>query len=508
MINQPGEVVLRLLAAIGDPDKCHRGHLFAILRLLAHHKSHGQSLAPICTGYISKKSIVGESSIELLTSSRSEPKVPLNEIERSPKKRRLSDSIPAPVYNTSPSERQLRAFQAALEKESRFPDDYSNPEQWRQLPFPFVHSHLPRRRFNFTSVVDDAGQFLLSTFEWMGREFFTTLVDAVACLGLDGLTSAAFLLGTIGVGKSHLLAALAVLLRCQGKHVVYVPDCEFLVMSPVRYMAAAFLCCFSGQDKESRKKRDEIRSLHDLKAIKAWAERQYTLGIRFYYIIDHLNGLESSPGSMVTTLQLEEIRSFMLALYCDHIHVRANDERGYELRDRGQRKLVLQTMSDREIRSWTDRFAGRIPTFASNELERFHDYVGGVFLFYKPLLDYPDMAFGDAWASIRDGPMFRDARESIWMFANKIQTEQSKAAYETYISGAKAFVTGTEVKGICSHLIDHRHCYVQGGRGRVTSGLVRRELVAILEDYERNLTTHVVDCISPSPLALHQSWRS
>ncbi|KAJ7195448.1 hypothetical protein GGX14DRAFT_676580 [Mycena pura] len=495
----PGVVIKRLLAAIGDPEECHCGHLFAILRLLTHHKNHRMSLAPICTGYISKKSIVEESGftpIELLTSSRSEPKVQLNENEHSPKKRRLSESIPAPVYNTSPSERQLRAFQAAVEKESPFPDDYSKPEHWRHLPFPFVHTHLPQNRFNFNPV-DDAGQPLPKTFEWMGRESFTTLVDAVKCLELDGRRTSAFLLGTIGVGKSHLLAALAVLLRCQGKHVVYVPDCRDLVMSPVRYMAAAFLCCFSRQDKESRKKRDEIRSLDGLNAIKAWAEHQYTLGIRFHYIIDQLNALEPSHQSMATTLQLEEIRSFLLALYCEHVHVRsssANDQRGYELRSRGQDELVLnisQTLSEREIKSWTNRFSGRIPTFAPNELDRFYDYVGGVFLFYKPLLNYPGTAFGDVWTSILDEPVFQGARDSIRVFATKIWNKNNRATYETYLSGVKAFVTGTAVQGITSDLIDHRHCYVRNGLGHVTSGLARRELVTMLEDYDRNLTLSI-----------------
>ncbi|KAJ6585170.1 hypothetical protein B0H19DRAFT_414025 [Mycena capillaripes] len=379
----PVEVTSRLLAAIGDPERCYRGHLFAILRLLAHHKNHQLSLAPICTGYISKRSIVDESGltpIEPLPASRSEPKVQ-DETERSPKRRRMSEILPPTVHNTSPSERQLTALHAALEEESPFPNDYSKPEQWRQLPFPFVHSHLPQDRFKFDSVVDDAGQLLRSTFEWMGRESFSMLVNAVARLGLDGPEpSAAFLLSTIGVGKSHLLAALAVLLRRQGKRVVYVPNCEDLAMSPVRYMAAAFLCCFSGQDGESRKKRDEIRSLRDLEAIEAWAERQYTLGIRFYFIIDQLNALEPSARSMITPSKLERVRSFLLALYCKHVYVRsssANDQRGYELRGRGQHELVLnisQTMSDREIRSWTNRFAGRIPTFVPDELDRFHDY--------------------------------------------------------------------------------------------------------------------------------------
>jgi len=44
--------------------------------------------------------------------------------------------------------------------------------------------------------------------------------------------------GTVGAGKSHLLAALTCLLMRQGMLVVFIPDCNDLLADPARYFTA------------------------------------------------------------------------------------------------------------------------------------------------------------------------------------------------------------------------------------------------------------------------------
>ncbi|KAJ7902827.1 hypothetical protein B0H14DRAFT_3708282 [Mycena olivaceomarginata] len=96
--------------------------------------------------------------------------------------------------------------------------------------FPFVGWQLPFDRFTFQSVTngeeDAAHGHLYNTFTWMGRAAFPLLVDAVTRLRPNGAHHAAFFRGFSGVGKSHLLAALVLCLRHQGKTVVYIPDCQ------------------------------------------------------------------------------------------------------------------------------------------------------------------------------------------------------------------------------------------------------------------------------------------
>jgi hypothetical protein len=101
----------------------------------------------------------------------------------------------------------------------------------------------------------------------MGRAAFPLLVDAVTRLRPNGAHHAAFLRGLSAVAKSHLLAALMLCLRYQGKTVVYIPDCGNLIMCPVSYLAA-LLCAFPGETPEATQRQDEIRILDSLDTIK------------------------------------------------------------------------------------------------------------------------------------------------------------------------------------------------------------------------------------------------
>jgi hypothetical protein len=241
-------------------------------------------------------------------------------------------------------EAQLSALHTALslQEDTR---SFADPDCWQRLPFPFIYSHLPHHRFNFESVTAD-GIHLYNTFKWMGREVFPQLVDAVHELRTDGTASpTAFLLGAIGVGKSHLLATLAIFLHVAGKVVVYIPDCADLVNSPVQYMGAALLCAFSGSDSDSQQKRQQIRSLVDLPGIETWCRSQSASGTRFYFLVDQLNALESQKNSMATNATRERVRSLLLSLYTNHICVRgssANDREGYKLLRRPQRERVIR----------------------------------------------------------------------------------------------------------------------------------------------------------------------
>ncbi|KAJ6581529.1 hypothetical protein B0H19DRAFT_1115671 [Mycena capillaripes] len=498
----PPEVATNVLAAIGISETYHRGHLFAIIRLLYHFKK--DALTPLCTEYISQKSYTpgdgGISHIEQLTASISDP-ANLQGIDRPPvKRRRLSDSNLTSIIHVTPTEKQLEAFDSALNTVPADVGGYAMPDRWHQLPFPFIYDSLPYRFKLLPITSDDDDILVFHAFEYMGREAFPLLVEAVSGLGTSGSTPpAAFLLGAIGVGKSHLLAALTVFLRRQGKFVVYVPDCRDLVAAPVNYMAAALLCAFSGRDAENIKRRHQIRTLATAQELEAWCRKQHGSGIRLIFIVDQLNGLEERTSDMTTKVQRELAKSLLLSLYTGHICVRsssANDNHGYELLGRGQKELIInfrQTLTEAEVVSWMARFTARIPKFSYQELEWYNDYVGRVFLFYPLLLDYPGTMFATAWEQIQNTSLLRLTSRSIQQFATKILTTCEKATRENYLAGVRAFLTGTSTKSIRLDLIDHRYCTINevGDCGHVTSGLVRNELFQLLEKEDRNITLSI-----------------
>ena len=93
---------------------------------------------------------------------------------------------------------------------------FSSPTFSIELPFPYIGITL--QQFKIKS--DNQRHWF-----YIGREKFTELVNRVQALRESGDTSALWVYGTKGYGKSHLLAALVCYLTAQKEWVVYIPDC-------------------------------------------------------------------------------------------------------------------------------------------------------------------------------------------------------------------------------------------------------------------------------------------
>ena len=107
---------------------------------------------------------------------------------------------------------------------------FSNPAQKILLPFPSLYEQLPTIRFHLNNGI----------WKYMGREKFKELLKKVEELKQNPHVGL-WLYGTIGYGKSHLLAALVCHLVSRGDVVFYVPDCRILARHPLRYLKAAML---------------------------------------------------------------------------------------------------------------------------------------------------------------------------------------------------------------------------------------------------------------------------
>jgi hypothetical protein len=110
-------------------------------------------------------------------------------------------------------------------------DQLSRPACTTELPFPFPGMGKPIERFTFTDGI---------CWSYMGREYFITLLNEVTQL-MGSVTRKLSLYGTIGYGKSYLLAALVCYLTVHGTRIVYIPDCRECCEEPLTYFQAAML---------------------------------------------------------------------------------------------------------------------------------------------------------------------------------------------------------------------------------------------------------------------------
>jgi hypothetical protein len=155
---------------------------------------------------------------------------------------------------------------------------YSDPKIISNLPFPFV-GPIPTSRFKLNDR---------SSFEYMGREEFCMVLDAINQMGRQTYEDI-LILGTIGYGKSHILAAMVCYLIKTGKRVVFLPDCRCLVNEPVKYFRQALYLTF-GDQEPARRKIQDCRTLDDIKNFFKDASFDK---IKLYVIVDQINALES-----------------------------------------------------------------------------------------------------------------------------------------------------------------------------------------------------------------------
>ena len=170
----------------------------------------------------------------------------------------------------------------AVQQVSTTVETYCNPSICQKLPFMFIGA-VPKDRF----LLDEDLQF-----QYYGRERFQELYDAARSMRYHG-TRKYFLHGTLGSGKSYLLAALACLLTKQGMKVVYLPDCGEMMGDAFEYLRAGLRLAFTGSAEHDAL----LANCEDTKGllkICSAVSSEY----RLLFIVDQVNALD--PGDEVT----------------------------------------------------------------------------------------------------------------------------------------------------------------------------------------------------------------
>jgi predicted ATPase len=121
-----------------------------------------------------------------------------------------------------------------IEEAPHDPSFYADPGRVMSHPFP-LHNKFPRR-FDMSNA---------KTFSFMGRDRFAEVWETWRKINGDTLhRQAMYIYGSMGYGKSHILAALVCLLICSGERVIYVPGCGQAFKESLVYMKTAFLFAF------------------------------------------------------------------------------------------------------------------------------------------------------------------------------------------------------------------------------------------------------------------------
>ncbi|KAI5783170.1 hypothetical protein DFH27DRAFT_276400 [Peziza echinospora] len=117
------------------------------------------------------------------------------------------------------------------------------PEQYfDEMALPFLGSPNSVQRLGMDVSKD-------GTFVYYGRSKLQVIYQVAMEMRVYGLIKY-FLCGPLGIGKSHLIAALPCLLIRSGKKVAFLPDCRALVKAPLHCLLFALQFTFHGHPQE------------------------------------------------------------------------------------------------------------------------------------------------------------------------------------------------------------------------------------------------------------------
>ncbi|CAB5372250.1 unnamed protein product [Rhizophagus irregularis] len=123
------------------------------------------------------------------------------------------------------------------------PEVYSNSKTLISLSFPFLGNDEPVERF---SIKD-------GKFWYIGRKAFDDVLKIIKEFVFGDGYMKCFIYGTIGYGKSHILATIVWFLLRTGKRVVYLPDFHELAIDPVDYVKSALYLAYENNNYKINK---------------------------------------------------------------------------------------------------------------------------------------------------------------------------------------------------------------------------------------------------------------
>jgi hypothetical protein len=316
---------------------------------------------------------------------------------------------------------RIRTLHARLQKISNNPTDYQDPTRVFDLPFPSIHT-VPSRFAAPNNL----------TFAFIGREHFAKLWNAwLKIKSYIRYRQAIYVYGTMGYGKSHLLAALACLLVRQGERVVYLPDCRKMLSSPIPYLQKAFLFAFQDNDGYVNSVL-ECQTYNDLLSLT----RRFATG-KLCFIVDQINALdpEDDGKDNVQNPNKAALYDFLLEVVDPHIYITSASANHKSARHMAKKQTDDEKLpfmggmtkvsvvfcfnncllrppdaesSELEMEHWWLRHVGDFEAFSPADKKRVEDLTGCIPLLLRPFLGHAGKTLASLETHIWDDTTLAD----------------------------------------------------------------------------------------------------
>ena len=197
------------------------------------------------------------------------------------------------------------------------------------IPFPFIGKVPSQFSAEYTTVGGDRST--TPWFRYYGRKLMKEIYDDITKMDLRTTQSMYYLHGTLGYGKSYILAVLSVALIKKGYKVVYLPDCGRLARSFTEYLKNALLLTYANDTGAQ----EEFLGCQNANELTQWCvARSSRLDERLYFVIDQLNVLDNDLHSTNPThvdlrnecsKMIAELEAFHFLVFSGNFQHRINE---------------------------------------------------------------------------------------------------------------------------------------------------------------------------------------
>jgi hypothetical protein len=343
---------------------------------------------------------------------------------------------------------ELDAIRAKVQTLHEGTEWYSDPSKRGHLPFLFPSPRLPTDRFAFT------GGSIIPDFEYIGREEFKTVWDHVKEIQDRFSANRIYIHGTMGYGKSHILAALACYLARTGKPVVYLPDCREMLRNPLSYIQCALLCALGIYSPSDLSLRTKIRGCSSLaEIVQLFETRIYKSP--WFFVIDQMNAFdkEDCNEDEIANDTKDKLLRQLMAITSEHYlitsasanrktvkHMEQKQTGDIKLSLMGGMSTVTQIVAllsssltwlyQNEMKHWWSHYKERVPKFESCvERERVEYLTGRIPLLLRPLLKFNGKDFSDVEDSFLEQPEIMAIEKNIVAYSQAVKLKSNEAEY-------------------------------------------------------------------------------
>eukprot|EP00919_Chromeraceae_sp_WS-2016_P035662 GHVR01084574.1.p1 GENE.GHVR01084574.1~~GHVR01084574.1.p1 ORF type:complete len:737 (+),score=79.51 GHVR01084574.1:1073-3283(+) len=419
------------------------------------------------------------------------------------------------------AEDKLDPLVAAIRAVNYGLNEYKDPTMCLELPFPYTGEPHKRVATSMKGGVE--------YFKFNGREKYAELYAAVKSLGKEKRVQ---LYGTVGFGKSYLLAALAVQLMSEGMRVVYLPDCRKMLDDPTMYMREALLLSLTvtplyplPDQINNEYAYNELLACGCKNELLTW--RKNFIGTKEKFLLFLIGQISAfNPrGSSAEIENVSDVLQFLNSMRSGQIRVEESsannaqavqDGRHHSSRpirvtclgglstaeyDVSEYRKTLDKLTDLR-REKVEDATGKIPLLLTVFVNCLKAEVGDALKDVKPK-GLEDTVFVEVWQKFIVEREVRYIRKELKAFSAKLSGEVSHNHFELLLSFA---CEANAMSEPILDLYDARFSYFvpEDGHGACVCGLAREIMAEIVFEHERQLWRDQVNqvVISPVPCVL------